>query len=232
VHRVPTGPKSKAAVIGVTVHRAQELVLSGVHVDDAISQALSENENDLTHSDKEQVKTFAKALVDFDIRIKKFKTNFKVREILLERKWAITPSFTPTEFSDENSMIRGVLDLGLILDSGHVIIVDHKTGRVRPTNYYQPQLDIYTVMALAHYPDLKGTQCALHYVAHSKLEWSNPVKPARIREVLQPWLVNYLNARAERVRQPDANPGWHCNWCDFRKICTVRGNNVEAGEDS
>lgn len=232
VDKLPTGPKGSPAKVGVTVHRAQELVFEGVHVTDALSSAIAESESELTHKEKEQVKTFAQALINFQERITKFAANYPVKQMLLESKWAVTKDYQACDFFDEAGIIRGIVDMGLVLENGHVIIIDHKTGRVRPAAYYKTQLQFYTVMALAHFPDLKGVQCALHYVAHSKLEWSNPVKPSYIKEVLQPWLIDYLNRKSERADSAEASVGSHCNWCDFRSICTVRGPNVEAGKDS
>lgn len=231
VDKLATGPSGSAAVIGVTVHRAQELVLQGTYVKEALDRAISESEADLTHRDKEKVKTFAEAMIEFDKRIKKFKQSYPVKQVLLENKWAVTKEYEPCDFSDPRGIIRGIVDMSLVLESGHVIIVDHKSGRVRPATYYTTQLHFYTVMALAHFPDLKGVQCALHYVAHRKLEWSSPIKASYIREVLQPWLLDYLNKKSLKVDSPDATVGKHCDWCDFRTNCTVRGLNVKAGKE-
>lgn len=230
VDKLPMGPVGTPAKVGVTVHRAQELVFTGIHVTEALNTAISESESELTHKEKEQIKTFAQALIDFEERINKFKKNYPVKQVLLESKWAVTRNYEPCEFFDKEAIIRGIVDMGLVLESGHVIIIDHKTGRVRPAAYYQTQLQFYTVMSLAHFPDLKGVQCALHYVAHGKLEWSNPVKPSYIKDVLQPWLIDYLNRKSERADTIAPTVGNHCKWCDFRSICTVRGPNVEAGK--
>lgn len=231
IDKVATGPRGSAASIGVAVHRAQELVLQGIHVTEAMDTAILETEADLTHKDKEKVKTFAQALIDFETRIRQFELSFPVKYKLLENKWAVTKDYEACDFFDERGIVRGIVDMSLVLESGHVIIIDHKTGRVRPAAYYTTQLHFYTVMALAHFPDLKGVQCALHYVAHSKLEWSNPVKPSYIKDVLQPWLIDYLNKKSIKAETPDATVGKHCDWCDFRTTCTVRGPNVKAGKE-
>jgi len=230
VDKKPSGPKGSPGKIGVTVHRAQELLLLGTAVKDSLDKAIEESDDELTHKEKEQVRTFAQAILDFDKRIKKFKDKYPVKQVLLESKWAVTANYEPCDFFDDRGVVRGIVDMGLVLESGHVIIIDHKTGRVRPAAYYKTQLQFYTVMALAHFPDLKGVQCALHYVAHSKLEWSNPVKPSYIRGVLQPWLIDYLNKKSERADTLEASIGKHCDWCDFRSICTVRGPNVKTGK--
>ena len=215
-------PPNSGAVVGVAVHRAQELILGGIKASEALDQSIVENSEKLTYKDKEQVKTFVQPLIEFNERIAKFKINKGVKEILIERKWAINSNFEPCDFFDSSGLIRGVVDLCMVMHSGHIIIIDHKTGKVRPVDYYRTQLDFYTIMALAHYEDLKGVQCALHYVAHGRLDWASPIKSTYIRDVLQPWILDYLAKKSARVESNEAKPGFHCRWCDFRDICEFR----------
>jgi len=228
IDKIPIGDKGTAAKVGVTVHRAQELLLQGHSIHDALDVAIKESEAELTHNDQEKVRSFAQNMLEFQKRINKFTVSNPVKQTLLESKWAVTAGFKSCEFFDEDGIIRGIVDMSLVLESDYVIVIDHKSGRVRPASYYKTQLDFYTVMALAVFPHLKGVQCALHYVAHGKLEWGSPVAPQYIREVLQPWLLGYLNKKAERVDAAIATPGMHCKWCDFREICTFRGIDGEA----
>lgn len=230
IDKVPTGNKGTAAKVGVTVHRALEFLLSGDNIGDSLDKAIAESEGELTHADQEKVRTFAQNMLEFQKRIKKFTVSNPLKATHLECKWAVTPAFKSCAFDDVEGAIRGIVDMGLELQNDYVIVIDHKSGRVRPASYYKTQLDFYTVMALAVFPHLKGVQCALHYVAHGKLEWGSPVKPQYIREVLQPWLLSYLNKKSERIDTAIATPGMHCRWCDYRDICAFRGMNVEAGK--
>lgn len=230
IDKVRVGEKGTPAKIGVTVHRALELLLGGQAIHDSLTVAIQESEDQLTHADQETVRTFTQSMLDFQKRINKFIVGNPVKEVLLESKWAITAGFESCEFFSDDSIVRGVVDMSLVLKNDYVIVLDHKTGRVRPASYYKTQLDFYTVMALAVFPHLKGVQCALHYVAHGKIEWGDPVTPRYINEVLQPWLLNYLNKKSERVDAADATPGVHCRWCDFREICPSRGMNGKAGK--
>ncbi len=231
IDKLPTGPKGTPAKVGITVHRAQELLFKDHEVTAALDTAIAESAEELTHKETEQVRTFAQNLIEFGDRITKFGKNYPIKEILLENKWAMTADFEPCDFFDPRGVVRGVVDMGLVLENGHVIIIDHKTGKIRPAQYYLTQLHFYTVMALSQFPDLKGVQCALHYVAHGKLEWSDPVKPSYIRQVLRPWIIDYLNKKSERADSPEGKPGRQCTWCDYRNICTVWGPNGEAGKN-
>jgi ATP-dependent exoDNAse (exonuclease V) beta subunit len=230
VDSISTGSKNTAAKVGVAVHRALELHLGGADINIAMETAIAEDDAELTHGEKEQVRTFTSRVIEFAQRIQKFTAGNKVTRILLEAEWAITANYTACSFGHPDGIVRGVVDMALVMENGYVIILDHKTGRLRAPSYYQTQLDFYTVMALSHFPDLKGVQCALHYVAHGKIEWNDPVKVAHIRNVLQPWIISFLNKKAEYADTAVATPGKHCNWCDYRSICQFRGMNVKDGE--
>ncbi len=228
IDHAPSAPQGLAGVIGVIVHRAQELVLSKTHnLASAFEEAIKENKHELTDAEIEKVLSFSESVRGFAERIEKFKEKNRVKQILLEQKWAIDQDFTPCPFDDEKAMIRGIVDMAVVLESGIVLIIDHKTGRRRPAAYYKAQLDIYSVFALSHFPELVGVQCALHYVAPGKLDWSDTVRPQQIRGLLRPWLISYLNIRAERAQTEIARPGKHCKWCDYRDICEFRGRDVE-----
>jgi len=220
IDKIPAGPKGMDGVIGVIVHRAQELVLLGAHSgNQALAKALAENTDPLTDEALHRILLFEEAIDAFKKRIDAFCEKYPVQEILLEQKWGITDNFEPCAFEDPHVMMRGILDLALFLKSGHVVIIDHKTGKVRPAAYYKAQLDIYSIFALSHLPGLVGVQAALHYVARQRIEWSDPVRRSHIEKLLRQWLISYLTRRAERVETGIATPGWHCKYCDFRETC-------------
>lgn len=231
IDKVSGHPKGAPAKIGVVLHRAQELIFDGCNAREAIAQALIDVNEELTHADLEKVRTFAKALVSFKEKVDKFTERYPAKEIFLERKWAVKPDFTPCDFFDNEGMIRGIVDMGILLENGYLVIIDHKSGRLRPMSYYGTQLDVYSVMAHAYFPEVKGIQCALNFMASERIEWGS-LKPQKfIVEVLRPWLVKYLNDRAESVAAFPAKLGSHCRWCDYRDICPERVNNGN-GENS
>lgn len=230
VDRIKGGTRGSAAKVGVTVHLAQELVLQGVTASDALDQAIAEVEEDLTTNDEEKARTFYDSLVAFKNKIDAFSEKHEVETLFLEQKWAITPEFTPCEFFDDGGMIRGIIDMGLLLKSGQLIIIDHKSGRLRPIKYYGTQLDIYSVMAQAHYPEVQGVQCALNFMAADKVSWGSHQSTKHITSILRPWLVKYLNRRATNLKDFAAKPGRLCSWCDYKTICPELGGNGKAGE--
>jgi len=223
IDKLETGPKGPAAAIGVAAHRAQELHLTGIKVAEALDTAIQETSQDLTSKDIEKVRSFTSAIEDFVQKINTFKHKYKVKEILVEKKFAITADFQPCEFFDNHGMLRGVADFCLLLENGYFIIIDHKTGKPRPLTYYGSQLDAYAVMAKVHYPDIKGVQYAVHFMATPSIVWAPPKSAKHVEEILFPWLLNYIVHREELVKTFDAKPGFHCRWCDFRNVCPEAG---------
>lgn len=225
VEKIKGGPRGTPAKIGVIVHRAQELVFEGVRVKEALAQAITDVNEELTHKEEEKVRTFAQSLIDFKAKVDTFTTRYPAKELFLERKWAITTEFTPCDFFDDKGMVRGIVDMGILLENGYLVIIDHKSGRLRPMSYYGTQLDIYSIMAHAYFPEVKGVQCALNFMASDRVEWGKPKTSRFIVEVLRPWLVKYLNDRANAVAAFSARLGMHCKWCDYRDICPEQVNN-------
>lgn len=223
--RVPRTSNTYART-GVAVHRAQELILEGKKATLAVEQAIEES-TDLTHDEKELVQTFIDSMVAFSARLERFKRKHGIEKILLEEKWAITADFEPCDFKDPRAMIRGVVDLAMVTGQGYVIIIDHKSGKKKPVNKFALQLDTYIVMAHAHFPECKGVQAALHFVAHSDIKWDTPRKPAQITKVLRPWLKNHLITATNHVTERTTHTGWWCNWCEFKPQCPAWNENGE-----
>lgn len=223
-------PRGSAALIGTVVHRAQELLLAGQDIDTALDTALVESDQELTVKERKAVLGFSTKLVSFKRKLDSFREKHNVTRMNLEGGWAVDRSFNPCRYDDnENAVIRGIVDLSLFLDSGYVIIIDHKSGRLRPTQYYRTQLDFYSIMALAHFPEAKGVQCALNYLGADKVIWGTPLTSSHIRKTLHPWLAQYLTSRAERVLTPTPHVSPLCGWCDYEDICPARRSDNDRG---
>lgn len=233
IDKIPSETRGSAAKVGVTVHLAQELLLKGSPPRDAIERAITENEQELTEPEKETVRTFIQNIISFQDKLELFKRKSGVSQMLLEKKWAIDVHFNACSYYALNeAIVRGIVDLSLFLDCGYVIIIDHKSGRVRPAAYYRTQLDFYAIMALAHFPDAKGVQCALNYLAADKVIWNEPIRSDYIRKTLHPWLLQYLSTKAKHVEEAKPVIGTHCNWCDYKKLCPAWGSDAERTADN
>lgn len=220
VDRIKTDSKGSAAKVGTAAHKAQELVIEGASVKEAFDLTLAEFDHELTSQESEQVSSFAAAVEAFNKYLHSFKAKHRVTEIHAEKPWAINAEFKPCDYADKEALIRGIVDLVLVLDSGQIVIIDHKSGKKKPVANYANQLDTYAIFALAHYPNAKAVQCAIHFMAHEKVEWYVLRKRTDILSTLHPWLIDLLNKRAKGLEgfSPVVRK-WTCGWCDFLKVC-------------
>lgn len=214
-----------AARTGTVAHRVQELILQDVAPREALERALGENSNDarederLTTREAETVASLLPALISFSNRIADFGKRKKITAVYAEQKLGIRKDFSPCDFFDQDVFFRGVIDYLIILESGYGVIIDHKSGRVRPVSYYEKQLDAYAVLVRSHYPHLKGTQGALHYMAAETIEWSVMRHTAIVDSMLRPHLLDGLRRRAEGLAGFQPRLSKLCGWCDHRGTC-------------
>ena len=117
--------------------------------------------------------------------------------------------------------------MGLRLKNGTLIIIDHKSGRVKPVYEFGTQLNVYSIMGLAHFPEATQVQCAIHFMAEESIQWDKPHTPTHIIETLQPWLIDYLNKSTEAVEGFLPRKQTLCNWCEYKAICTEWNKNGE-----
>lgn len=229
VDKIKTDKKGSAAKVGTTAHKAQELSIEGASTKEAFELAITEYAHELTTSEIEQVNSFAPAVEEFGSFLTRFKNKYGVRAIYAEKEWAIDANFNACDYSSKTALIRGIIDLVLLLDNGQAVIIDHKSGKKKPVESYSTQLDTYAILALANNPEIKAVQCAIHFMAHEKVEWYVLRRRDDIQSLLHPWLVSLLNKRATGLE--GYNPvvkRWTCGWCDFLKVCPE--GNQQDGE--
>ncbi len=210
------GTESK---IGTAAHRAQELVIQGVPVREAISKAIAENDT-LTLGETVAVRAFESAYVKFLDKLDQFKRQHPIKEIHTELKLAIDTKFQPCDYDSSDCLIRGNIDVLIITENNKVIVIDHKTGKRKPIAKHQTQLNTYLIFAAAHYPEITGTQAAIHNLAHyNEVDWAVPRSREYIVDVLQPWLLDYLTRQASGLETIEAKISPLCGWCNFRNSC-------------
>lgn len=230
IDKIRVDTKGSAAKVGTAVHRVQEHTLKGESVNKSVVLALDEYAHELTTVEVEKIRSFTPNVEAFKQRMDKLASRHPFKEMFIEQTWAIRADFTACDYADPDAMIRGIVDLAILLESGQLLIIDHKSGRPWGISKYLTQLDIYAIMGLAHVPGLSAVQCGVHYVSNGGLKWVDVRKVSYITTVLQPWLLNMLNARATRLQSYTATIGKHCSWCDYRKTCPAK--ELEDGAES
>lgn len=215
-------PKGSAARVGTTVHRIQELAIRGTEIKVAADTAIAED-SELTNIETQDVLSFLPSVEAFTKKLKIFSGKHSVKEVLTELKLGMTADFIPCDYDAPNALIRGIIDVCIVLEDGHVVIIDHKSGKLKPISAFNKQLNIYTLLTYAKYQETTGLQCAINFMAHDKIDWGEPRKPGYVTKVLQPWFMTYLNTQVQRLKGFEARVSPLCGWCDYRDICPEWG---------
>jgi CRISPR/Cas system-associated exonuclease Cas4 (RecB family) len=215
--------------LGVAVHAALEMVLGGT--DQKKAFLIAGDNGELTTDELEQLQTFWDQVSKFKRWSDNFQKQHGVAKKFIEQKWAVKPDFTGTEFFDKNGLIRGVVDFAMLTGKKDLVVIDHKSGKVKEIDQHSTQLKTYAVMALAVMPDIRGVQSAINYVMHDKMDWAKFVPAEQIRDEFQPWLVNYLTSSCEKLlAPPQAKKGWYCDWCAYKPICPLFKKETVSGQ--
>ena len=219
IDKLPRARAGEAAIVGTAVHSVQEFVLQGTAIDTALDRAVKESRTPMTSVEVEKTASFKGQVLDFAKRIAEFDKKHPIKQMYLEQKWAVDENFKSVPYTSPKAVMRGIVDLALELESGHVVIIDHKSGKKKGIRSYGEQLDIYKVLGLAAFPDAKQIQCAIHFLVDGTIMWDQPNSPSRIREILHPWLRRYLLGCEDGLVGYTERPSFLCGWCDHNEHC-------------
>lgn len=207
------------AKVGITAHRAQELILRDkMAPNEALEVAVAESPN-LTSGEIAATEELKDAFGAFTLRMDKFKERFGVEEEFYEQKWAITRDYKRTGYEDADAFFRGIVDYAMLTKTGYLVVVDHKSGRQHPVDYYGRQLDAYAILGQAEFPDIKGVHASLHYMKTKDLVWHHLRRTDEINGVLRSAHKEVLARRAEELEGFKPKVNKFCKWCDYLAHC-------------
>jgi len=230
IDKIKGGPKGSPAKIGVAAHKVLELAIQGDALNSALEKSLTEYQEELTETEVEDVRALMSNIDSFMQRFSRLTAKHGMQELFVEQTWAITPNFEACAYDDPAAMIRGIVDLAVLLRSGQLLIVDHKSGRPAAVTKYMTQLDVYATMGLSRLPNVTAVQCGVHFLKNEKIDWAAVRTPDYIRTILRPWLLNFLNQRALGLEGYAPSIGRHCAWCDYKQICPAQDQGTDDGQ--
>ena len=211
--------------IGNAAHLAIELALDGMDVEDAFTTIAKSDA--YIEAVKEGVRDYREAVEEFVTGFNTYRKAFRLTTVQTEGKYAIMPDFTSTTFYNNDCLIRGKIDLLGITHAGRCLVIDHKSGMVRPISEHQMQLDIYAVMACAKYPQITEVRGAIHHMGAEKdaqgrrTHWSSEYSTEAVTTVLRKNLVAWLTEAAEAAATKEPRKNWKCKNCVYKSTCPL-----------
>jgi len=187
-----------------------------------------------TTKNKIKIKSMSRQIDNFEERMKDFKSKNNIILDESELRLAVLPDFKSTDFWNNKSILRGVLDRILIIEKGgkkHAIAIDIKTGRCKSVDHYSIQLESYGILLHSKY-DLASVQSAIYSTTSGELTWyPNKILRSSVYVQTNP-VIQYINKTSSKLLQGyKAEKGRHCNWCEFRNLCEKENSNNEDGSN-
>jgi hypothetical protein len=223
--KTPSAPVEINTLVGRISHSILENVINGRSVTDSYVLAKKEYDGKISKEDWENyVDSLNYNISTFKENLDSFNRSNPVKRFFQELRIGVAEDWTPTGFFADDVFYRGVTDLGIELDNGDVIFIDHKTGA--DSSYglknYIEQLDTYKV--LFHFGIMKigGATAGIHFIRDGVIRLGDHSSREEIEEILKPRLLFYLEGLIQKFTGLNFFKhvaGSHCKYCDFAEEC-------------
>ena len=223
--KMPAPPPSLTTNVGKAVHRVIEHVIMGKSITDSLT--LTKKEYDGTFTEAEwnlEVATTEYNLIEFRQRLDDFEKRNPVKRYIQELRIGVTQQYEPTTFFGDDVYYRGVIDLGMQLQSNDIILLDHKTGAPADMGIrnFKAQLNTYKVLFHHGIENVEGAQSGIHFVKDGKIILDDYTS----KEIIEGKLVNelefYMIAAVDSLKEIGYFKhvrGSYCKWCDYNEDC-------------
>lgn len=133
----------------------------------------------------------------------------KAKKAEPEKRLGVKEDWSPCDYADPDAYFRIVIDI-LYFENKVCHIQDWKSGQVY--DKHNSQLEEYTAVAAAHYPDLDYSMRLIYvdqgFLTKPRVVAANRVKPIRI-------MIDGRIKIAESDKIYPTRAGQHCKWCDY-----------------
>lgn len=134
-----------------------------------------------------------------------------------EEELAITKELEPCEWWHPDVLLRVKADVGLYRGTT-AGLMDWKTGKRRPKVF---QLELGALSQFIHYPKIKSTGAAFLWLKDDATDTFTFTREKDFDRIL-----TKFKKKVDEVEESvadgvwPAKPGYHCNWCGAKDICT------------
>ncbi len=221
------GPMNADALVGQATHTILEFMLSGRSW--KLAYEAAQDKYDLTSTDLDRIRNLRFGCDDFMERYRKFINTYPPTKTWIEKKLAVDLDGNQIEFFNNKGFFRGVVDLTLIQQEPHAIIIDHKTGKGRSMHYYRDQFDGYIILAKGLIPQLEGAKVGINFVKHSELRFSELEDVTDIEPYWDKLVTRLNSCTRDTHRFEETRVSKLCNWCDHKVHCPAHEGNESSG---
>lgn len=217
-----------ALELGSAAHKYAELQQKGK--DRAAAKVEAFEVIPKTAKNKIKIKSMSRQVDNFQERMKTFKQKNNVILDESELRLAVLPNFVSTDFWNNNSILRGVLDRVLIVENAgkkHAIAIDIKTGKCKSVDHYSIQLESYGILLHSKF-DLVSVQSAIYSTTSGELTWyPRKILVSSVLDSSNP-VVTYINKTSNKLLEDVApEKGRHCSWCKYKVLCEKENGNAD-----
>lgn len=170
-------------------------------------------------------KRLPKSLALFDVEFKELRKLAKKRVLQVEEQcqFAFTKSWEPCEWFSRDAWLRVMFD-AMYVDGDTLVIIDHKTGKIRPQ--HKDQLELYAVAGFIIGPEhITKVRADLWYLDQGEIvpDPDNPREYTRAdaEKLRKEWVKRTKKMLADTTFKP--SPGALCRWCYFGKSGVAKG---------
>lgn len=210
--------------VGKAVHRILEFVVMGKTITEAFAATRREFRHMPDEVWEENLLSTEFSITEFRTRLDSFEKQHDVKRYVQELKVGFTREYEPTGFFADDVFFRGVLDLGIQMGSGDLVILDHKTGApaLMGIRNFQTQLNTYKVLFHKGVEEIEGAQAGIHFVRDGKILLDDYTDKTVIEGKLVRELEHNLQGVVDRINDFGYFKkirGGHCKWCDYNEVC-------------
>jgi hypothetical protein len=226
---------STALIVGKAVHEILEHMLRNNDWQHAYNLATAKQ--NLTTAEIDLILGMKPDIFTFLDLLNTFRERHSIELIHIEKKMGMDSNLKSTGFFSKNVFFRGVIDLVLFPDhTSDIVVIDHKTGKVKSTESYATQLRCYTILAKVLYPSLTHAICGVHHLQASNESKVLFTSKSSIVDIQPHWemLVEYINNATRNTHNfKQTKTGWWCNFCDYQIGCPAhdKGNNGDKNNE-
>jgi CRISPR/Cas system-associated exonuclease Cas4 (RecB family) len=220
-----TNINDDATKFGSGMHTALEFYAQGIELDEAIKQASVKEK--LVTSQTEELMMYKNSIIIFERKLNTFKNAYSILDDddYIEEELGANSQLEPSGYNDGGTLLRGKADRILFSPNGKVaILIDHKTGKSATLDYAEDQLDFYTTLIFANYPDVEIVRSGLYFPRLSEMLWAPIINRSDYPMDENNSTVQRINtaiASFYDTEEPSINITTLCKWCIYRRMCVI-----------